>query len=205
MKKVIFLFLSACLLVGMPSCKKAMKKMLNETMQTSVLDQAKDISDIETLNEVKETLVSKCDTEKMPVYQILLHEIEELSGKSLGPVISMVNADKTQAYSQSFFFDGRVSELDSNSDKTDVSPINLKELDMNMIVKGIEDAKSQIPEGYTYRAVRNMIIKDGATMIIMALTKDGEETVTNAGQTSEVYYDAHFDIDNSTGNATDKN
>ena len=39
----------------------------------------------------------------------------------------------------------------------------------------------------------------------MAVTKDGEETVTNAGQTSEVYYDANFDIDNATGKATDKN
>ena len=73
-----------------------------------------------------------------------------------------------------------------------------------MSSKGIEDAKSQIPEGYTYKTVRNMIIKDGVTRITMAVTKNGEETVTNAGQTSEVYYDAEYDIDNASGKATFK-
>ena len=179
--------------------------MLNEAMQTSVLDQAKDISDIETLNEVKETLLSKCDTEKMPIYEIMLHESEELSGKSLGPNISLVDADRTQVYTQGFCFDGTVSELTTSIRKPDVTPIDLKALDMNMIVKGIEDAKSQIPEGYTYRTVRNITINDGVTAITIALTKDGEETVTNAGQTSEVYYDARYDIDNVTGKAIDKN
>ncbi|MDE5689649.1 MAG: hypothetical protein K2I38_03020, partial [Duncaniella sp.] len=75
----------------------------------------------------------------------------------------------------------------------------------NMIAKGIEDAKSQIPEGYTYRTVRNLLIEDGTTRITIAVTKDGEETVTNAGQTSEVYYNADFEINNATGKATDKN
>ena len=49
-----------------------------------------------------------------------------------------------------------------------------------------------------------MIIKDGVTRITMAVTKNGEETVTNAGQTSEVYYDAEYDIDNASGKATFK-
>lgn len=182
-----------------------MKKLLNEATQSSVLDQAKEISDKETLDEVKEMLLSQCDTEKMPIYKIMLLEIEELSGKSLGPVVGMLNSDKTQTYTQSFDFDGTVSSLDSNTDKPDVTPIDLKGLDMNMLIKGIEDAKSQIPEGYTYKTVRDMIIKDGKTRVTIALTKDGEETVTNAGQTSEVYYDAYFDIDNATGKAIDDN
>lgn len=205
MKKVLLLLVSVCLLAGMSSCKRAINKMLNEATQSSAFDNAKDIPDVRTLNDVKEMLLSKCDTEKMPVYAIGLFEIEELSGKALFANAKMLNADRTQTYSQNFQFDGEVSALDSSSDKPNKSPIDLKALDMNMIAKGIEDAKSQIPEGYTYRTVRNLLIEDGTTRITIAVTKDGEETVTNAGQTSEVYYNADFEIDNATGKATDKN
>ena len=205
MKKVLFLLVSVCLLAGMSSCKRTINKMLNEATQSSAFDNAKDIPDVRTLNDVKEMLLSKCDTEKMPVYAIGLFEIEELSGKALFANVKMLNADRTQTYSQNFQFDGEVSALDSSSDKPNKSPIDLKTLDMNMIAKGIEDAKSQIPEGYTYRTVRNLLIEDGTTRITIAVTKDGEETVTNAGQTSEVYYNADFEIDNATGKATDKN
>lgn len=205
MKKVLLLLVSVCLLAGMSSCKRTINKMLNEATQSSAFDNAKDIPDVRTLNDVKEMLLSKCDTEKMPVYAIGLFEIEELSGKALFANVKMLNADRTQTYSQNFQFDGEVSALDSSSDKPNKSPIDLKTLDMNMIAKGIEDAKSQIPEGYTYRTVRNLLIEDGTTHITIAVTKDGEETVTNAGQTSEVYYNADFEIDNATGKATDKN
>ncbi|MDE5904323.1 hypothetical protein [Duncaniella sp.] len=205
MKKVLLLLVSVCLLAGMSSCKRTINKMLNEATQSSAFDNAKDIPDVRTLNDVKEMLLSKCDTEKMPVYAIGLFEIEELSGKALFANVKMLNADRTQTYSQNFQFDGEVSALDSSSDKPNKSPIDLKTLDMNMIAKGIEDAKSQIPEGYTYRTVRNLLIEDGTTRITIAVTKDGEETVTNAGQTSEVYYNADFEIDNATGKATDKN
>ncbi len=205
MKKVLLLLVSVCLLAGMSSCKRTINKMLNEATQSSAFDNAKDIPDVRTLNDVKEMLLSKCDTEKMPVYAIGLFEIEELSGKALFANVKMLNADRTQTYSQNFQFDGEVSALDSSSDKPNKSPIDLKALDMNMIAKGIEDAKSQIPEGYTYRTVRNLLIEDGTTRITIAVTKDGEETVTNAGQTSEVYYNADFEIDNATGKATDKN
>lgn len=205
MKKVIFLLLSACLLAGMPSCKRAIDKLMNDTAQSPMLDKAKDISDIKTLDEVKETLISKCDNEKMPVYSISLYEIEELSGKALFAVAAMVDAERTQTYSQNFGFDGDVSALETSIEKPDVTPIDMKSLDMGMIIKGIENAKSLIPEGYTFKTVRNMIIKDGKTRISLAVTKDGEETITNAGQTSEVYYEANYDIDNATGVATDKN
>ena len=205
MKKVLLLLVSVCLLAGMSSCKRTINKMLNEATQSSAFDNAKDIPDVRTLNDVKEMLLSKCDTEKMPVYAIGLFEIEELSGKALFANVKMLNADRTQTYSQNFQFDGEVSALDSSSDKPNKSPIDLKTFDMNMIAKGIEDAKSQIPEGYTYRTVRNLLIEDGTTRITIAVTKDGEETVTNAGQTSEVYYNADFEIDNATGKATDKN
>lgn len=205
MKKVIFLLLSACLLAGMPSCKRAMDKLMNDTAQSPMLDKAKDISDIKTLDEVKETLISKCDNEKMPVYSISLYEIEELSGKALFAVAGMVDAERTQTYSQNFGFDGDVSALETSIEKPDVTPIDMKSLDMGMIIKGIENAKSLIPEGYTFKTVRNMIIKDGITRISLAVTKDGEETITNAGQTSEVYYEANYDIDNATGVVTDRN
>lgn len=203
MKKVLLLIISACLMVGMPSCKKAMKNMLNEIGHSTGVDGSKEIADVQSLVDVKEMLLSKCDTEKMLVYTINLFESEECTGRALFVNVYLVNADKTQTYNQSFFFNGEVSKLDDNSDDPAVSPIDLKALDMNMIAKGIEDAKSQIPNGYTYKTVRNMTIKDGVTSITMAVTKDGQETVTNAGQTSEVYYDAVYNIDNATGKATE--
>lgn len=205
MKKVLFIIISACLLVGMPSCKKAMKNMLNEIGNSTGANGSKDISDIQTLNDIKETLVSKCDTEKMPVYTIDLYESEECTGRALLASVKLVSADKTQTYYQNFYFNGNISSLNDSSDNPDVTPIDLKALDMNMISKGIEDAKSMIPDGYTYKLIRNMSIRSDITLITMALTKVGEETVTNAGQTSEVYYDAKFEIDNSTGKASEQN
>ena len=205
MKKFLFILISACLLVGMPSCKRAMKNALNQITNTAGVDGSKDISDIKTLNEVKETLLSKCDNKAMAVYEVYLHEDEECTGKGQMYTVSLINADKTQGYSQTFFFNGEVGELSDSSLLSDVTPLDLNALDMNLIAKGIEDAKSQIPEGYTFKTVRNISINDGVSQITMALTKDGEETITNAGQTSEVYYDAKFDIDNATGKATDKN
>lgn len=204
MKKILLLLISACLMVGMPSCKKAMKNVLNEIGHSTGMDGSKEIADAQSLVDIKEILLSKCDTEKMPVYAISIFESEECTGRALHTTVYLVNADKTQTYYQSFFFNGEVSKLNDNSADPTVSPIDLKALDMNMISKGIEDAKSQTPEGYTYKTVRNMLIKDGETRITMAVTKDGEETVTNAGQTSEVYYDAEYDIDNATGKATYK-
>ena len=205
MKKIFFIFISACLLVGMSSCKRAMKNALTQITNTAGVDGSKDISDIKTLNEVKETLLSKCDNKAMAVYEVYLHEDEECTGKGQMYTVSLINADKTQGYSQTFFFNGEVGELSDSSLLSDVTPLDLNALDMNLIAKGIEDAKSQIPEGYTFKTVRNISINDGVSQITMALTKDGEETITNAGQTSEVYYDAKFDIDNATGKATDKN
>lgn len=205
MKKFLFIFISACLLVGMPSCKRAMKNALNQINNTAGVDGSKDISDIKTLNEVKETLLSKCDNKAMAVYEVYLHEDEECTGKGQMYTVSLINADKTQGYAQIFFFNGEVGELSESSLLSDVTPLDLNALDMNLIAKGIEDAKSQIPEGYTFKTVRNISINDGVSQLTMALTKDGEETITNAGQTSEVYYDMKFDIDNATGKATDKN
>ena len=205
MKKFLFIFISACLLVGMSSCKRAMKNALTQITNTAGVDGSKDISDIKTLNEVKETLLSKCDNKAMAVYEVYLHEDEECTGKGQMYTVSLINADKTQGYAQIFFFNGEVGELSESSLLSDVTPLDLNALDMNLIAKGIEDAKSQIPEGYTFKTVRNISINDGVSQLTMALTKDGEETITNAGQTSEVYYDMKFDIDNATGKATDKN
>lgn len=205
MKKLLFVLISACLLVGIPSCKRAMKKMLNDVSHSVGMDGSKDIADVKTLEELKETLLSKCDTEKLPIYGINLYESEECTGRALVANVELISADGTNAYYQNFYFNGNVSELNDHGDGADVTPIDLKALDVNMIAKGIDDAKSQIPEGYTYKTIRNMSVKDGVTSITMALTKDGEETITNAGQTSAVYYDALFDIDNATGKATDKN
>lgn len=205
MKKFLFILISACLIAGMPSCKRAMKNALSEISRSTGLDGTKDISELNTLNEVKETLLSKCDVKAMPIYEINLFETEECTGRSLIFTVDLVNADKTQAYSQGFYFNGEVGKLSDSSSDPNVIPLDLNTLDMNMIIKGIEDAKSQIPKGYTYKTVRNIRIKNGVSHLTMAVTKDGEETVTNAGQTSEVYYDAEFDIDNATGKATDKN
>lgn len=205
MKKLLFILISACLIVGMPSCKRAMKNALNQITNTTGQDGGKDISDIKTLSEVKETLLSKCDNKAMSVYEVYLYEDEECTGKGQMYTVSLVNADKTQGYAQTFFFNGEVGELSDSRLLSNVTPLDLNALDMNLIVKGIEDAKSQIPDGYTFKTIRNISISNGVSKIIMALTKDGEETVTNAGQTSEVYYDAKFDIDNATGKATDKN
>ena len=205
MKKVIFLLISACLMVGMPSCKKTMKNVLNEISSSTGLDGSKTFDNAETLNSVKEMLLSKCDTEKMPIYRIFITEVDECSGRAQFVNVSMLNADKTQTFYQNFYFDGEAMPINDNRDSADATPINLSALDMNVIAKGIENAKELIPEGSSYKALRMLELGNGTTRLTIALTKDGEETVTSAGQTSEVYYDAIYEIDNKTGEATDKN
>ena len=53
MKKLIFLLISACVMVGMPSCKKAMKNVLNEIGSSTGMDGSKTFDNAETLNSVK--------------------------------------------------------------------------------------------------------------------------------------------------------
>lgn len=117
----------------------------------------------------------------------------------------MLNADRTQTFYQNFYFNGEAMPVNDGNDSADATPIDLSALDMNVIAKGIENAKALIPEGYSYKVLRMLDLTNGTTRLTMALTKDGEETVSNAGQTSDVYYDAIYEIDNKTGEATDKN
>lgn len=205
MKKLIFLLTSVCLLAGMSSCKKAMKNVLNEISSSTGMDGSKTFDNAETLNSVKDMLLSKCDTGKMPIYRIFITEVDECSGRAQFVTVSMLNADKTQTFYQNFNFNGEAMPVNDSSDSADVTPVELSALDMNTIAKGIENAKALIPEGYSYRTLRMLDLTNGTTRLTMALTKDGEETVTSAGQTSEVYYDAIYEIDNNTGKATDKN
>lgn len=203
MKKFLFIAMALCLLIGMPSCKKAVKGLLSD----AGMDGSKSFADIEVLNDVKQNLISKCDTTKMPIYKIFFFENEECSGRSPMYSIFMVNAEGTQSYTQSFFFNGDAASINDDGQPSceDVEHINLAELDMNKIVKGIDNAKSLIPDGYKFRVVRQLTINPDITELTMALTKVGEETVSNAGQTSEVYYDALYEINNKTGEAIDKN
>lgn len=143
----------------------------------------------------------------MPIYRISFFENEECSGRSPLYNVSMLNADGTQAYYQNFYVNGDAQPLNDNGipDCETVEPINLANLDMNIIIKGINNAKVLIPDGYKFRVVRQLTINPETTDLTMALTKVGEETVSNAGQTSEVYYDAVYEINNRTGEAIDKN
>lgn len=193
------------MLVGMPSCKKAMKNVLNEISSSTGMDGSETFDNAETLNSVKEMLLSKCDTEKMPIYRIFITEIDECSGRAQTVNVGMLNADKTQTFYQNFYFNGEAMPINDGNDSADATPIDLSKLDMNVIAKGIENAKALIPEGYSYKVLRMLDLTNGTTRLTMALTKDGEETVSNAGQTSDVYYDAIYEIDNKTGEATDKN
>lgn len=205
MKKVLLLILSACVLAGMPSCKKAMRNMINDMTAPEIEDNSKPIDDVKTLNEAKELLLTKGSDNTMPINFISMYETEEFTGKTDIVNVCYMNEDKSQTFSQKYFFDGEVSALDNAIDRASAAPLDLKNLDMNMIAKGIEEAKTMIPEGYTYRLVNNITIKDGITKLTLSVTKDGEETITSGGQTSEVYYQANYEIDNATGAATDKN
>lgn len=205
MKKTLFLCLSALCLIGMPSCKKAMTKALNEISQSTGMDGSRSFDDAESLNSVKEMLMAKCNNEKMPIVNIFITEIQECSGRAQFINVSLLSADKSQIFSQNIDFSGNADPLKDGNVSAESEPIDLSGIDMDLIAKGIENAKALIPDGFTYKVLRMLDMNKDKTRITMALTKDGEETVTSAGQTSDVYYDAVFEIDNTTGKAVDMN
>jgi len=110
------------------------------------------------------------------------------------------------AYSQSYFFQINKGFSDPKPDKTKLTYDELEGLteadfDPATIVKYYEDAKAQMPEGYTYRGISDHTIRinegngEKQQNFTLMVTEDGNEKVKSAGQTVIEYYELKFNVD----------
>lgn len=77
----------------------------------------------------------------------------------------------------------------------DVPAIDMANLNPADILKDIDAAKALIPEGYEFKSVDMLEINtydDPKVSIKLNVVEKGKETVSNAGQTSTVFYELSF-------------
>lgn len=152
------------------------------------------------------------DAERFKIYSISFIEMEKLSN-NLGLVtVKMVNKDD-QAFSQSYYLSGIAptdlrevqSVFESPKYETTVG-IDLGKLSPGTIAAQIDEAKTMLPEGHTFKSVgrydieeevpagmehynRNKVMGRQTATFTIRFTEDGKETESSAGKTSIIYYE----------------
>lgn len=153
------------------------------------------------------------DGERFKIYSLDITEEDELSDNIHYIVVKMVNRDD-QAFSQTFFVNGMQPSALSEVQRTFQAPtyaatrgIDLGALDPQQIETQIAQAKTMLPEGYTFKSIGNYLIEESVpsgnelfnrgktfgeqtTRFTVRFTEDGKETESSAGQTSYIYYEA---------------
>lgn len=130
---------------------------------------------------------------------------DELSNNVSSVSFEMVDKDG-RVWRQSYMADlgWKATELSDANWETFHKGVDAKELpgfDMDKVnaadlVKDIEEAKKMIPEGYEFKSVDKYEINSyGAdrASITLNVVEKGKETVSNAGQTSIVFYELKFE------------
>lgn len=99
---------------------------------------------------------------------------------------------------------------DEGLDYAKITPIDVSKLDPAAIVRHIEAAKKMIPAEYEFKSLARFEITAGIpsgsngkgeytdrqTMSFMLnVTEKGNETISNAGTTSTIYYELNFEVD----------
>lgn len=153
------------------------------------------------------------DTDKFKIYSLSIMEGETLSDNLFLVTVKLVNRDN-RAFSQSYYMNGLAptdlrdvqSTFEAPEYETTVG-IDLASLDPQQIAAQIAEARTTLPEGYTFKSVSlyevtetipsgNALLDRGKqfgtheTRFVMNFTEDGKEKVSSAGQTSLVYYQA---------------
>lgn len=129
---------------------------------------------------------------------------DELSNNVSSVSFEMVDKDG-RVWQQSYLADlgWKATELSGTNWDTFHKGVDAKELpgfDMDKmnaadVIKDIEEAKKMIPEGYEFKSVDMYEINSYGTdraSITLNVVEKGKETVSNAGQTSIVFYELKF-------------
>ncbi len=183
----------------------------------------------EAVNKVKDIVTESVNPSEWKLVEIEWNEgtsDREKLGNDLGQgsiFVKMVRANG-QVFTQGFVgqLGFKPTDLspdhwyDEGLDYDKVTPIDASKLDPAAIVAQIDKAKSMIPEDYEFKSVASYEITAGipasssgkgeyttaqTAEFRVNVVEKGNETVSNAGSTSIIYYEIDFDVD-ADGNVT---
>ncbi len=200
----------AALMLGSTSCDKLTKAASSITEAVSdVASNGVKFSTTEGLNTIVKSL-EKNNSEQFHIYGIRMIENDEFSGSTNDWSLELVDKND-QVYNQCFYADGRVGDLDTRMNskisprKWDSPYLTPDKINVEALVKALDEIKAMTPEGYTFKSISDINIESKEIRVYMRVTKDGEETVTNAGKTQQIYYEGSYIINPETWEITEKN
>lgn len=209
MNKFLILLTAAVFTLCATSCDKLSKAADSLAKTASETTGGENFSTSEGLNAVIKSL-EKNNGDKFHITRIQMSEDDEFSGKTTGWSLNLVD-ENSQVYTQYFHTDGNVGDLKTriNSRITpetwDSPHLTPSEINVDAIIKALDEIKSMTPDGYTFKSIARLNIEPEEINVSTRITKNGEETVTNAGKTQEVYYEGSYSINPKTWKVTDNN
>ena len=171
------------------------------------------MTDVKTLENVEQFLKEKSDDFEGKIIKIRISEGEKLSNK-LGTLdVDEVREDNT-IYNYSYYMD--TGELWSKPRK-DIKGASWKDakgitgIDAEKIASYIEEAKKEVPEGYVFNSIGDIVVEedidrsitgrfkkksgDVLTSFNLLMTKEGEGTYRSGNKRITNYYELEFYVD----------
>lgn len=176
----------------------------------------------DAVNKVKELVTSNVDPDEWKIIQIDWNEgisNDAKLGNNLynGSIFMKLVKNNGQVFSQGFngqlgFQATQISPdnwYDQGLDYEKITPIDISKLDAAAIVKQIEEAKKMIPAEYEFKSLAEYCMKAGIPQssngkgeytaettaeFTINVVEKGNETVSNAGTTSIIYYEIDFNV-----------
>lgn len=166
----------------------------------------------EVFEKAKELAKANFDPSKWKIVSVDWSEgigKDELTGKVSSIRFYMIDNDG-KAWQQSFSaqLGWKAGDLDDTSfakgdkykDPKEYPALDLEKTDAAKITKVIEDAKAMIPKGYKFKSLGRFSMNtydSEAIELVLNVVEEGKETVSNAGQTSIVFYELRYTVDDS--------
>lgn len=174
----------------------------------------------EAVNKVKDVVTSNVSPDEWKIVELSwmegIGDAAELENNlNNGSITTRMVKKNGQVFSQSYIGQLNWKPSDISPDHwykeglifEKVTPVDAAKLDAAVIMKQIEDAKKLIPAEYEFKSLASYCIgssvpraKDGEygdkleTTFKFNVVEKGNETVSNAGSTSIVYYELNFEV-----------
>ena len=176
----------------------------------------------DAVNKVKDLVTSNVDPDEWKIIQIDWNEgtsNDATLGNNLyqGSIFMKLVKSDGKVFSQGFTgqlgFKATPIEpdfwYDQGLDYEKITPIDMSKFDPTTIVKQIEEAKKMIPAEYEFKSLAEYSMKEGipqsrdgkgeytaesTSEFTINVVEKGNETVSNAGTTSIIYYEIDFNV-----------
>ena len=162
----------------------------------------------EAVQRVVDSFTENVDASKYRPIQIKWYELDKLSNELMFLNIESVSSEDNQVYTQSSKIAGdnqTVGEIELSKYKNrttydfeKLTWISASDINIDLIIKQIEDAKAQIPEEYAFKSVSEYTIeanqrtKELKSEFELRLTKKGESSEVRGRQIITNYYEVKF-------------